>query len=142
MDSKNNDNTRYLTWLHELTTAGYDRDIVIPTEHSDAIQGIYALKGADDIERCLDHYEDFVRRWKALHEPGGDLYKGDSQDPVIIPEAIKYTNDEYLDLHGSADNAYIKPRITSSEYIELPENKRNLYMRFCGHSEVYYTVKP
>lgn len=74
METNTFNSPEYLKWLHELTTAGYDRNIVIPTEHADAIQGIYVLKGYDNIEKCLDHYENFCSRWKALHEPGGDLY--------------------------------------------------------------------
>lgn len=66
----------YLEWLHEMTAAGYDRNIMLLSEHEDAIQAIYVLNDHDDIEKCLDHYEDFCRRWKALHEPGGDLYTG------------------------------------------------------------------
>lgn len=53
---------------------------------------------------------------------------------------MNYTNEEYLNLHGSEENAYLKPRITSNEYFQLPEEKRRFYMRFCGHKEVYYTL--
>lgn len=63
----------YLEWLHKMTTAGYDRNIMLLSEHEDAIQVIY-IHNEDGIEKCLDHYEDFCRRWKALHEPGGDLH--------------------------------------------------------------------
>lgn len=54
----------------------------------------------------------------------------------------QFTNEEYLDLHGSKENAYLKPRIESGEYLKLPEEKRRFYMRFCGHNEVYYTLNP
>lgn len=57
-------------------------------------------------------------------------------------EDNKLTNEEYLDLYGSKENAYLKPRIESSEYFKLPEDKRRFYMRFCGHNEVYYTLNP
>lgn len=57
-------------------------------------------------------------------------------------EKPKYTNEEYLDLHGSKENAYLKARITSNEYFKLSEDKRRFYMRFCGHDEVYYTLNP
>jgi hypothetical protein len=40
------------------------------------------------------------------------------------------------------DNALLKPRITSSEYFNLPEDQKRFYMRFCGHKEVYYTLNP
>lgn len=66
----------YLTWLHDMTIAGYERNIMLLSEHEEAIQAIYVLNDKKDIEKCLDHYEGFVRRWKALHEPGGDLYEG------------------------------------------------------------------
>lgn len=67
----------YLDWIHQMTVAGYDRNITIPVDHADAMQGIYVLQTDNaDIEKCLDAYEDFCRRWKALHEPGGDLHCG------------------------------------------------------------------
>lgn len=58
---------QFLTWLHELTVAGYDRDIFISSDHEDAIIGIYALKGDDSIDKCLDMYLNFKKRWKALN---------------------------------------------------------------------------
>ena len=69
----------YLKWLHELTVAAYKRNIVIPAYHADAVDGIYALKRDEDIEKCVDRYVDFLARWKALHEPGGDFYQGEQQ---------------------------------------------------------------
>jgi hypothetical protein len=57
-------------------------------------------------------------------------------------ENIKYTNEEYLDLLGSAENVYLKPRISSKEYFNLTGDKRRFYMRFCGHNDVYYTLSP
>jgi hypothetical protein len=59
----------YLSWLHELTIAGYGRNIFISPAHADAIMGIYALKDDDSIDKCLDMYLNFKRRWKALNEP-------------------------------------------------------------------------
>jgi hypothetical protein len=53
-----------------------------------------------------------------------------------------FTNEEYLDLHGSKENAYLKARISSQEYFQLPKEKRRFYMRFCGHNEVYYILNP
>lgn len=63
----------YFKWLHEMTTAGYDLNIMLLTEHEDAIKAIY-IHNDEGIEKCLDRYVDFCTRWKALHEPGGDLY--------------------------------------------------------------------
>jgi hypothetical protein len=61
-------NTEFLTWLHDLTVAGYSRNIVLETEHEDAILGIYVLGKNDSLDKCLDHYLDFKRRWKALQQ--------------------------------------------------------------------------
>lgn len=42
----------------------------------------------------------------------------------------------------SSRHDHLKPRITTHEYSQLTEDKKDLYMRFCGHNEVYYTIKP
>jgi len=63
-------NPDYQSWLHELTVEGYDRGIMISAGHQDAVMAIWALRDKNgDIGNDFDHYEDFLRRWKAL---GGD----------------------------------------------------------------------
>lgn len=60
----------YLKWLIELTAEGYDKGIMISSDHADAVMTIYILKGDDDLDKCLKMYQNFCRRWKALHEIG------------------------------------------------------------------------
>ena len=65
--SKIKNTVGFMLWLHQLTVVGYNRDIMISTEHEDAIIGIYVMKGESDIEKCFDLYENFKKRWNALN---------------------------------------------------------------------------
>ena len=60
------DDPKYLRWLHELTNAAYDKNITINAGHADAIMSIYALYQGESIDKCLDAYLDFCRRYEAL----------------------------------------------------------------------------
>lgn len=66
MKTELENNPKYLKWLHELTIAGYDRNITISAGHADAVMGIYALYQGESIDKCLDAYLDFCRRYEAL----------------------------------------------------------------------------
>jgi hypothetical protein len=59
-------NPAYFTWLHDLTTTGYEQNIIIPAEHSEGVAAIFLtpLEGVSPIER----YIDFSKRMKALNE--------------------------------------------------------------------------
>ncbi len=74
MESKLLTDPEYLGWRLLLKDAAIQRGYIISVEHEDSIMGIYCLKGDEDVEKCLDRYESFCVRWKALHEPGGDFH--------------------------------------------------------------------
>ncbi len=73
METGKIDGAEFLQWLHELTVAGYERNITISADHKEAIMSIY-IHSKDDIQKSLDSYVAFCRRWEALHAPGGDFY--------------------------------------------------------------------
>lgn len=57
-------NPNYLSWLHDLTTAGYSKRITVSTEHAEVI-GLYFLEGKN-VTQALEEYQRFLKRWNAL----------------------------------------------------------------------------
>lgn len=55
---------KYLDWLHDLSTLGYEENIIINTSHRDAIE--YFFKSGLTPPEALERYKNFVRRWKAI----------------------------------------------------------------------------
>ncbi len=78
-------------------------------------------------EAQIDAVVNWMNTWGQLKGTAIPIRFKEDFSKLIGPT---YANEEYLDLHGSKDNAYLKPRITSNEYFHLPEDKRRFYMRF------------
>lgn len=64
----------FMEWLHRLSIEAYKYGTYISAEYDDAVKAIYVLYDRDDIEACFEAYQDFKRRWTALHSVGGDLH--------------------------------------------------------------------
>lgn len=65
--------------------------------------------------------------------------------PYIGPkkqESEPLSASEYLNLYGSADNMYLKARISSNEYFKLSEDQRRFYIRYSGQNDVHYELNP
>ena len=63
-----NNDPAYQKWLHDLTVAGYNRDIIIPADDAEVIQCNYLT--AESIDHALDLYQKFRIRWNVLTAGG------------------------------------------------------------------------
>jgi hypothetical protein len=60
-----NTDQNFLSWLHEMTVLGYDKNVTLDPEHAEIIE-LYFRKGmtpADALDRYINH---FLPRWNRI----------------------------------------------------------------------------
>lgn len=56
----------FLQWLHELTIAGYQNEVMIETDHLEVVTLLF--REGKTPEQALPEYIEFKRRWTALNK--------------------------------------------------------------------------